>query len=130
MVVAIFYILYNNYKKPFLFETDKQIGETGEIKLELTEDVTFLHKANIQRALNIVPDHTKVIIDGSKSINIDVDVLEIIDEFKINAGQRDIQVEVINRNFVSNKKKEHPIKSLERSVSLSKFESINKIPNN
>jgi MFS superfamily sulfate permease-like transporter len=130
MVVAIFYILYNNYKKPFLFETDKHIGENGEIKLELTEDVTFLHKANIQRALNIVPDHTKVIIDGSKSINIDVDVLEIIDEFKINAGQRDIQVEVINRNFVSNKKKEHPIKSLERSVSLSKFESINKIPNN
>ena len=130
MLVAIFYILYNNYKKPFLFETDKHIGENGEIKLELTEDVTFLHKANIQRALNIVPDHTKVIIDGSKSINIDVDVLEIIDEFKINAGQRDIQVEVINRNFVSNKKKEHPIKSLERSVSLNQFESIKNIPNN
>ena len=130
MLVAIFYILYNNYKKPFLFETDKHIGENGEIKLELTEDVTFLHKANIQRALNIVPDHTKVIIDGSKSINIDVDVLEIIDEFKINAGERDIQVEVINRNFVSNKKKEHPIKSLERSVSLSKFDPINNIPNN
>ena len=97
MVVAIFYILYNNYKKPFIFETDKHLGD-GTIRFELAEDVTFINKAAIQRALSQIPDSTKVIIDASKSINIDQDVLEIIDEFETNAQYRDIEVEVIERN--------------------------------
>lgn len=96
LAVAIFYVLYNNYKKPFLFESEKHIQD-GVIKIELAEDVTFINKANIQRALTQIPDGTKVIIDASKSINIDHDVIEIIDEFEANAQYRDIEVEVIER---------------------------------
>jgi len=80
LAVAIFYILYNNYKKPFLFESEKHLKD-GVIKIELAEDVTFINKANIQRAFSQIPDGAKVIIDASKSINIDHDVVEIIDEF-------------------------------------------------
>ena len=94
LVVAIFYILYNNYKKPFLFESDKHIQE-GVVRLELAEDVTFINKASIQRTLSQIPDGTKVIIDASKSINIDQDVVEIIEEFKTNAEYRDIELELI-----------------------------------
>ena len=75
LVVAIFYILYNNYKKPFLFESDKHVTE-GTIRLELAEDVTFINKASIQRTLSQIPDGSKVIIDASRSINIDQDVVE------------------------------------------------------
>jgi MFS superfamily sulfate permease-like transporter len=96
MVVAIFYILYNNYKKPFLFESEKHITD-GTIRLELAEDVTFINKAAIQRALSQIPDGSKVIIDGSKSINIDQDVIEIIEEFETNAKFRDIELEIIER---------------------------------
>ncbi|NNE27759.1 MAG: SulP family inorganic anion transporter [Saprospiraceae bacterium] len=97
MVVAIFYILYNNYKKPFIFETEKHLGD-GAIRFELAEDVTFINKAAIQRALSQIPDSTKVIIDASKSINIDQDVVEIIEEFETNAQYRDIEVVIIERN--------------------------------
>ncbi len=107
LVVAIFYILYNNYKKPFLFESGKHL-QNGAIRLELAEDVTFINKANIQRALTQIPDGSKVIIDASKSINIDYDVIEIIEEFKTNAAFRDIELEIIDRKLkgVPNQMKE------------------------
>ena len=113
LAVAVFYILYNNYKKPFLFESGKHIKD-GAIRLELTEDVTFMHKASIQRTLSQIPDGTKVIIDASKSINIDFDVVEIIEEFKTNAGFRDIDLELIEFNSVEIKNQakevEHALK--------------------
>ncbi len=114
MAVAIFFVLYNNYKKPFLFEKDKHITDSGEIVIQLSEDVTFLNKANIQRALNVIPDNKKVIIDASKSIDIHQDVIDLIEEFKINAVERNIEVEVIERNMKSMKKS--PIKELENSM--------------
>ena len=96
LVVAIFFILWNNFKKPFLFEKEKDLKD-GVIRLNLAEDVTFINKANIQRALTQVPDGSKVIIDASKSINIDLDVVEIIEEFEINAKFRNIDLEIIER---------------------------------
>jgi MFS superfamily sulfate permease-like transporter len=95
LAVAIFYVLYNNYKKPFLFE-DKHLKD-GVIRLVLAEDVTFINKASIQRTLSQIPDGAVVVIDASKSINIDFDVIEIIDEFEVNAKHRDINLTIIER---------------------------------
>lgn len=96
LAVAIFYVLYNNYKRPYLFkESEFKAGEP--IRLELAEDVTFLHKANILRTLSQIPDDSNVIIDASRSINIDQDVIEIIEDFETNAHYRDITVKVISR---------------------------------
>ncbi len=107
LAVAIFYVLYNNYKKPFLFEKNTHMKD-GVLRLELAEDVTFINKASIQRTLSQIPDGAKVIIDASKSINIDYDVIEIIDEFEINAKHRDIDLTIIERKRkgVNNQTKE------------------------
>ena len=96
LVVAVMYILYNNYKKPFLFETDKHLKHK-ELHLELAEDVTFINKASILNTLGQVPNDSRVIIDATKSINICHDVIEIIDEFKTSAEYRNIEVEVRER---------------------------------
>ncbi len=107
LVVAVFYVLYNNYKKPFLFKKEEDIKD-GVIRLALAEDVTFINKASIQRTLSQIPDGSRVIIDASKSINIDLDVIEIIDEFEVNAKHRDIDLKIIERERkgVSNQVKE------------------------
>lgn len=109
MAVAIFYILLNNYNKPFLFEKDENHAANGVYRIKLAEDVTFLNKANIQRALNAVPPNKKVIIDAAQSINIDKDVIEIVEEFEINAKTKNIEVEIIERNMKGLKDK--PIKN-------------------
>lgn len=114
MAVAIFYILLNNYNKPFLFERDEQSAANGVYRIKLAEDVTFLNKANIQRALNAVPNNKKVIIDGSQSINIDKDVIEIVEEFEINAKLKNIEVEIIERQMKGLKAK--PINDFVKTI--------------
>ena len=96
LAVAIVYLLHNNYKVPFHFELEDHTNPNSEIRLALSEEVSFLNKANIQRALATIPDGSKVIIDASKSIHIDPDVLEIIEEFAIHAKTADIQLKVID----------------------------------
>ncbi len=96
LVVAIMYILYNNFKKPFLFDSDKHLKD-GVLHMKLAEDVTFINKASILNTLSQVPDGSKIIIDASKSINICQDVIEIIQEFKTSAEYRNIQVEIKKR---------------------------------
>jgi len=112
LAVAVFYVLYNNYKKPFLFEKDKDLKD-GVIRLALAEDVTFINKASIQRTLSQIPDGSKVIIDASKSINIDFDVIEIIEEFEISAKHREIDLTIIERE---RKGVENQVKEVEHAL--------------
>lgn len=97
LVVAIFYILFNNYQKPFLFESDK-LHNDGKIHLEFAEDLTFINKASIQRTLNQIPSGSSVVLDASRTVNIDYDVQEIINEFITNAEYRDIKLEIKERD--------------------------------
>jgi len=111
MVVAIFFILYKNYQKPYLL--DVQETANGEvIRLELSEDVTFLNKANILKTLNQMPHGSKVIIDASRCIEIEHDVNEIIEEFVEGAKFKDIEVEVIKRKYIGIQ--ENPVKAFEK----------------
>ncbi len=85
-VVASFYILRNNYRRAyFLHEVDHHGGKM--ITIQLSEDVSFLNKGSIARALDRLPENSNVLIDGSKSQNIDMDVLEIIHDFKNNTAE-------------------------------------------
>ena len=114
LVVAVMYVLYNNYKIPFLFEAEDHINKDGIIRLELAEDVTFLNKANIQRALNQIPEGSKVIIDASRTVNIDYDVLEIIEDFKKQADFKHIELTIIDRK--QSGIKIQPIKKFEEAI--------------
>ncbi len=67
-----------------------------EIRIVLSEDVTFLNKASVQRTLAEIPDATSVIIDAADNHFIHHDVIEIIEDFKINAVTRGIQVITID----------------------------------
>ncbi|MGB0850059.1 MAG: SulP family inorganic anion transporter [Bacteroidia bacterium] len=95
LVVAIFEILYLNYRKPYLLDLDKN-PDNNYFHFALAEDVTFLHKASILETLNKVPNGAKVVIDGSKSISIHPDVREIINDFKTHAEFSDIDLEITN----------------------------------
>lgn len=93
MVVAIFHILYNNYKVPYHFNENK-VKANEPIRIELSEDVSFLNKAGILHSLTKLPDNTDVIIDASRTRSIHPDVIEIIEDFKLNAQTRNINIKV------------------------------------
>ncbi len=95
MAVSIFFILRNNYKRPYFFV--KSNHHEGEIiTIELAEDVTFINKGSVTLTLYHLPENSKVIIDGRKSKSIDLDVLEIIHTFNETAHLKNIEVQLIN----------------------------------
>jgi MFS superfamily sulfate permease-like transporter len=94
MAVSVFFILRNNYKRAYFFHREDEDG--GKITIQLAEEVTFLNKGSIIHTLDELPDNAQVVIDGSKSHYIDMDVLEIIHNFKSSAGLKKIKLELKN----------------------------------
>ena len=67
------------------------------VKMTLAEEVSFLNKSAILKALTELPKETQLTIDMSKSTNIDYDVMEIIDNFTNTADLKNITVKLINK---------------------------------
>jgi MFS superfamily sulfate permease-like transporter len=95
MLVAVFVILRNNLKISYK-ATREQLNGKHSIRIKLSEDITFLNKASIRKALSEIPNGYNVIIDASNNHFIHYDVIEIIEDYKINAKARDITVEVLD----------------------------------
>ncbi|OFY82371.1 MAG: hypothetical protein A3F72_15860 [Bacteroidetes bacterium RIFCSPLOWO2_12_FULL_35_15] len=95
MVVSIFIILRNNYKLAYFFHSDEKSSD-DKIIIRLAEDVSFLNKGSIALTLRELPENSSVIIDGTNSHFIDIDVLELIHDFKNTAKLENIKLELIN----------------------------------
>lgn len=92
--VSVFFILRDSYKTPYFF--DKESHKEGEqIRITLSEEVTFLNKASVLLTLDHLPANSDVVIDASRSLNIDEDILEIIEEFRLNAEYKNIKLDTI-----------------------------------
>lgn len=97
MSVGVYFILRANYKVSH-FYTEETKSEDGRLRIniQLSEHVSFLNKANLILALEELPDSSDVVIDGSRTKDIDYDVLEVLYEFKESAKGKDIQLIVRN----------------------------------
>lgn len=95
LVVAIFIILRNNFKIPFKLKKESLKGQDN-LKIKLSEDVSFLNKASILKVLDQIPDNSNLTIDASDTKFIHFDVVEIIENFQINAKARHINVTLID----------------------------------
>lgn len=96
MIVGGFYALLHSYrnshhmKDVVTTEDGKQIHH-----LVLAEEVSFFNKASVVKALDAIPENSKVIIDCSNSKSIAYDVVELIKDYEINAKTKNITVEKI-----------------------------------
>ena len=97
MAVAVVIILRNSYKNSHFLHKRKPEHGPEEVKVTLAEEVVFLNKGSIKKELSKVKNGARVTIDMSKSVIIDHDVLEIIEEFQNQAKSKNIDVEVIRK---------------------------------
>lgn len=94
--IAVLLILRRNYlNSHFLHLEERDANERHVVKLRLSEEVTFLNKGAIVRELRRIPDHSMVVIDMSKCVDIDPDVVEVIEDFEATANERGIEVQRI-----------------------------------
>lgn len=95
MLVGVFYILRTNLRNPYFFKFEENDGKKV-IRIKLAQEVSFLNKAAIQYTLTNLPSESDIIIDGTDSMYIDRDVLEIIHNFKHNAFSKGTIVQIVN----------------------------------
>ncbi len=98
MVISIFFIIKDNYKTPYFFRKASESRDQVAV-LELSEHVSFLNKGSIQLTLDELPANSKVIVDGTKTVQIDYDVQEVIYNFWNHAEERGITVTLKNIDF-------------------------------
>lgn len=94
MLLSVFYLLRTNMRNPFFYKIHEE-GNKKNLRIKLSEEVSFLNKAAIQIVLTKIPQETNVIIDGSNSRYIHPDVLETIYNFKHNAYTKGIIVTLV-----------------------------------
>lgn len=96
LVIALYFILRNNYRNAFLLHKEALPGKEGRFayRLELSQEVSYLNKGAIARFLREIPAYSQVHIDGSQCLHIDYDVLEVIEAFHQNAPSRYIELQL------------------------------------
>ncbi len=89
LVVGAFFIVWRNFHSAVFFLVD---GNNYLIRFK--KDLSFIHKYELKRILNKIPDYSNVIIDLSRTNFIDMDNSEIINDFTVNAIYRNIKVQI------------------------------------
>jgi MFS superfamily sulfate permease-like transporter len=99
LAVGVVIVLYRNYMNSHWLEvTERDDKDEGHlVTLRLAEQVSFLSRGAILRQLSEVPDGSHVVIDMSRTVSIDHDVMEIFDDFENAAPSRDLDVKRIPR---------------------------------
>ena len=90
MAAAVFALLLTNYNNPFFLDQDPG----ANVRLVLSEDVSFLNRAAIMRTLAAIKPGTSVVIDATRSMHIDLDVFEILKDFEQRAARTGIDVTI------------------------------------
>lgn len=85
LAVAVGFILNSNMRRPVHRFVEKHLG--GDVvHIELANQVSFLNRAALSNALAEVPRHGHVLLDARNTHYIDPDVLDLIRDFKEQAG--------------------------------------------
>ena len=72
--------------------SEKMEGYIKHIRIDLALNVSFLNKKKFMEMLDGLPEYSVVEINGSDSVYIDRDVLEIFQDFKAKAHNKHIEL--------------------------------------
>ncbi len=90
--VGLMVVLRMNYHAAYTL-----VHEDNNYLIRFAKDVTFVQKMKLKRELARVPDGASILIDGGGAMFIDFDILEILNDFKASAEDRNLTIQV--RNF-------------------------------
>ncbi len=95
LATAVGFILHSNMRHQMRRVVEKHLGREV-LHVELTNQVSFLNRAALARALSEAPANGHVLIDAQHTDYIDPDVLDLIRDFKdLSAPARHIEVSLV-----------------------------------
>ncbi|WBH15691.1 SulP family inorganic anion transporter [Sphingomonas radiodurans] len=87
--VGFIFVVARNFRSAITFVCDD-----GDCLIRARRDLYFMHKYELQKKLNEVPDNAFLLIDLSSTNYVDLDNVEVINAFIKAAGYRGIKVSV------------------------------------
>ena len=88
---SAYFIFKNTYRAGFTLDK-KTEGHLDHYYFRLAINVSFINKKKLKDVLEKIPDYSIVDIEGSHSVYIDYDVIEVINEFKTKAHHKHIEL--------------------------------------
>jgi MFS superfamily sulfate permease-like transporter len=92
LFIGIIVILIKSYQNSLFLHIDKE--DSKSVKMVLAEEVTFLNKGAISKQLSSLPSGITLELDVRKSKYIDSDVLDIFEDFSVQAKIKNITVKL------------------------------------
>lgn len=89
LVVGSIFIIWRNYHA-----VTTVTKEGNNYLIRFKKDLSFIHKYEVKRLLNEIPDESYVLLDLSRVSFVDLDNVEIINDFIAGADYRNIKVKV------------------------------------
>jgi MFS superfamily sulfate permease-like transporter len=86
-----YFIFKNTYKAGFTLDK-KSEGHIQHYYFRLAINVSFINKKKLRDELEKIPNYSAVHIDGVHSVYIDYDVIEVINEYKVKAHHKHIEL--------------------------------------
>lgn len=93
--VSILFILHSNLKRPVRRIMEKHAS--GEVlRIELANQVSFLNRAALEKALYDVPRGGHVLIDARNTVYVDPDIRDLISDFRdTTSGAHGVQLSMV-----------------------------------
>ncbi len=102
LVVAVFFILRSNFKNPFSFVRE-EYQNRKILKLELSQQVSFFHKAALEYTISKVKENSHILIDGTRTDFLDTDIKEKLQSYR----EFGVPEKHVNFSFTGFHKKHH-----------------------
>lgn len=91
VICSVYFIIKHTYRAGFtITETDE--GHIHHIRIDLALNVSFLNKKKLIEMLDGIKPYSVVEVDGTRSVYIDHDILEVFSSFKKKAKAKHIEL--------------------------------------
>ncbi|CAM4116392.1 SulP family inorganic anion transporter [Zobellia nedashkovskayae] len=100
LAVGIVVILLKSYQNSHFLHIEDVSNGKHKIKMSLAEEVTFFNKGAILKELDSLPRDTYLELNLLKTRYLDIDIIEILDDFSIKAKERNIDIKLVSKRGV------------------------------
>ena len=95
VIYAIYFLIKHTMEAGFILR-ERNEGHIRHFTVDLALNVSFINKNRMMEMLDKIPEYSVVVINGTDSLYIDSDILEIFHDFKSKAHRKHIQLTLIN----------------------------------
>jgi MFS superfamily sulfate permease-like transporter len=89
LVCGLFFVIRSNHH-----EAATVVNRGKAYLIRFNKDVTFVNKNELKRKLRAIENDSQVLIDGTRSLYIDRDIVELVEDFRKLAVHKNISVEI------------------------------------